>query len=457
MPLRVPYWLLALATLVQALVLSGPAIGAPKVAWLAADGVLGPASGDYITRGIARAAADGDRLLIIQLDTPGRLDTSMRTIIKAMLASPVPVAVYVAPSGARAASAGTFLLYASHVAAMAPGTNVGAATPVAIGMAPISQERERQPSQQDGNGKDAKSPMSEKQVNDAAAYIRSLAQLRGRNAEWAEKAVREGASLSADDALRQNVIDYVATDVPALLKQLDGRAVSVLGQERRLRTAGADVTRIVPDWRTNVLTVITNPSIALILMTIGIYGLLFEFMNPGFGIPGVTGAIALVLGLYALQLLPVNYAGLGLIILGVAFMAAEAFLPSFGILGLGGVVAFVAGALILVDTEVPGFGIPLSLVVPLGIISALLVFGVARVAVKTRKRAVTSGAAGMIGQVVPVEDVAAGTGHEGWVRIEGERWHAVSAVPLRQAQSVRVLARRGLNLTVAPVDESQGG
>lgn len=471
MPLRVGYWLMALAMLVQALVLSGPAIGTPKVALLAADGVLGPASGDYITRGISHASAEGHQLLIIQLDTPGGLDTSMRAVIKAMLASPVPVAVYVAPSGARAASAGTFLLYASHVAAMAPGTNVGAATPVAIGMTPLDPERERQPRREpnrapsqpgdDGTDqqvqRDVKSPMSEKQVNDAAAYIRSLAQLRGRNADWAEKAVREGASLSADEALRQGVIEFVATDVPALLKQLDGRAVTVLGQERRLKTGSAEVTRIVPDWRTNVLAVITDPSIALLLMTIGIYGLLFEFMNPGFGVPGVIGAIALVLGLYALQLLPVNYAGLALIILGMAFMAAEAFLPSFGILGFGGVLAFVAGALILIDTELPGYGIPLSVVAPLGIISALLVFAVARIAVKTRKRVVTSGAAGMIGQVVPVEDVVAGTGHEGWVRIEGERWHAVSTVPLRQAQSVRVLARQGLNLTVAPVDQSPGG
>lgn len=463
--LRVPSWFLLLATLVYGLLAAPLATGAPKVGLLTAEGVLGPASGDYIIRGIERAAEDGNQLLIIQLDTPGGLDTSMRAVIKAMLGAPVPVVVYVAPAGARAASAGTFLLYASHVAAMAPGTSVGAATPVAIGMEPGGPAPERParrlPTAQEdaapASPRDASSTMSAKQVNDAAAYIRSLAQMRGRNAEWAEKAVRESASLSAEEALRQDVIEHVAADVASLLSQLDGQQVTVLGQQRTLHTKDAAVTRIVPDWRTELLAVITNPSIALLLMTIGIYGLMFEFMNPGFGVPGVTGAIALVLGLYALQLLPVNYAGLALILLGIAFMAAEAFLPSFGILGLGGVVAFVGGALILIDTELPGYGIPLSLVAPLGIACALLMFAVTRIALKTRKRAVTSGAAGMIGQVVRVESVAAGLPQEGWVRIEGELWHAVSAAPLSPDRPVRVLARDGLVLTVGPADQPQGG
>ena len=283
------------------------------------------------------------------MDTPGGLDSAMRTIIKAILTSPVPVATYVAPGGARAASAGTYILYASHIAAMAPGTNLGAATPVQIGGAP-GQE----PARDDKNGKPEKKPdgdaLTRKQVNDAAAYMRGLAQMRGRNMEWAEQAVREAVSLSAEDALKQNVIEHVAADIPALLGQIDGKSVEIAGEKKTLQTAGAAVLNYEADWRVQLLAAITDPSIALLLMTIGIYGLIFEFMNPGGGIAGVIGAICLLLAMYALQLLPVNYAGLALIVLGLAFMVAEAFVPSFGVLGLGGVVAFIAGALILIDT-----------------------------------------------------------------------------------------------------------
>ena len=457
--------------------LARPAHGAPGVGLLVIDGAIGPASADYIVRGIARSAQHGHQLVILQLDTPGGLDTSMRSVIKAILTSPLPVATFVAPGGARAASAGTYILYASHIAAMAPGTNLGAATPIEIGIGPQQPEPGRQPSPGapegakkpgEGTGAGADAPdapvptsapgsaATRKQVNDAAAYLRSLAQLRGRNAEWAERAVRESVSLSANDALQQKVIEYVAVDVPDLLSQLHGRSAVVLGQEKRFETRGAPVAPFVADWRTNVLGAITNPGVALILMTIGVYGLLFEFMNPGFVAPGVIGAICLLIGLYALQLLPVNYAGLALIALGLLFMVGEAFLPSFGVLGLGGVVAFIAGALMLIDTELPGYGIPPGLVVGLGVASALLVTGTARLAVKTRRRPVTSGAASFIGAVATVEEVAAG-GAEGWVRLEGELWKAVGAAPLRRAQAVQVVARRGLVLQVVPIEEKPPG
>jgi membrane-bound serine protease (ClpP class) len=464
--------LLALLAALLQVAPGAPPPGGAGVGLLTIDGAIGPASADYIVRGIERSAQNGDQLVILQMDTPGGLDTSMRSVIKAILTAPLPVATFVAPGGARAASAGTYILYASHIAAMAPGTNLGAATPVEVGIGPQQpqpSEPGRRPGRDPGQGgaDDAKKPTegadgpasgsasTRKQVNDAAAYLRSLAQLRGRNAEWAERAVRESVSLSANEALQQDVIEYVAADVPDLLAQLDGQAATVLGQERRLATRGAAVNAFAPDWRTNVLGAITNPGVALLLMTIGIYGLLFEFMNPGFVAPGVIGAICLLLGLYALQLLPVNYAGLALIALGLLFMVGEAFLPSFGVLGLGGVVAFIAGALMLIDTELPGYGVPPGLVAGLGLASFLLVTGTVRLALKTRRRPVTSGTASFIGALARVEDVAAG-GLEAWVRLEGELWQAVGTAPLRRAQTVRVVARSGLVLQVAPIDKPQG-
>lgn len=427
---------------------------APAVAILTIDGAIGPASADQIVRGLERSAALGHALLVLRMDTPGGLDTSMRTAIKAILASRVPVAAWVAPSGARAASAGTYLLYASHVAAMAPGTNVGAATPVEIGLAPpapagqpAAQGKKDAPARPD-----AGSTMAAKQINDAAAYLRGLAQLRGRNVDWAERAVRESVSLTAEEALRMRVIDVLAPDLPSLLAQLDGRSVSVLGQPRRLATQGATVIEFTPDWRTKALAAIANPSIALLLMTVGIYGLVFEFLNPGAVAPGVIGAICLLLGLYALQLLPVNYAGLALIVLGLAFMGAEAFLPSFGILGLGGIAAFVAGALMLIDTELPGYGIPPGLVGTLATASALQLFATVRLAIKTRRRPVASGAAAMIGTVCTVEQAKPRRPHEAWVRIDGELWQAISSAPLQQDQTVRVVGRTGLRLEVVPAD-----
>lgn len=434
------------------LLASLPAWAAGGALLLDIQGAIGPAQADYVRRGIERAAADGRTVVILRMDTPGGLDTSMRTIIKAILASPVPVTTWVAPGGARAASAGTYILYASHVAAMAPGTNLGAATPVAIGMPQQEPAREGDGKRtgRDGTDDATTTPSTRKQVNDAAAYIRGLAQMRGRNAEWAEQAVREAVSLASEEALRQKVIDLIAADLPALLAQVDGRKVQAAGREVTLSTRGAAVETLQPDWRTRVLSVITDPGIALLLMTIGIYGLVFEFMNPGMGLPGVAGAICLLLALYALQLLPVDYAGMGLIVLGLAFMVAEAFLPSFGVLGLGGVIAFVIGAMILIDTDIPGFGIPPALILSVALASAALLIATASIALKTRRKPLASGDA-LTGQCAEV------VGDGSWVRIHGETWRIRSSVLLRPGQKVRVVARQGLVLDVVPLENHEQG
>lgn len=418
------------------------------------DGAISPASSDFVVRGLEKAAQADAQLAILRINTPGGLDGAMRNIVRAILASPVPVACFVAPSGARAASAGTYILYACHIAAMAPGTNLGAATPVQLGAAgglpkppgPASGEADKDNGETSGGD----NAMQHKLVNDAAAYLRSLAQLRGRNAEWATETVETGASLSAREALDAGVIDMLADNLDALLQQLDGYQVGMDGDTLTLHTAGAPLTRIEPDWRTRLLSVIADPNITYILILIGIYGLIFEFYNPGMVLPGVVGAISLLLALFALQVLPVNYAGLALLMLGIAFMIAEAFAPSFGALGMGGLIAFVIGSIILIDTDMPGYGISLPLILTFTAISGLFFLGVIGLAIKARERPVVSGREELLhASGTALQDFS----REGRVRVHGESWLAVSAAPLRRGQRVRVTGIDGLTLHVEPQEE----
>ncbi|MFV0665096.1 NfeD family protein [Denitromonas sp.] len=454
------FWLALRHMLLMLALLGVMPVQAATVRVLQVDGVIGPASADFILQGLEDVGEV--EAVVIALDTPGGLDTSMRQIIKAILASPVPVITYVSPEGARAASAGTFILYASHIAAMTPATNLGAASPVAIGGMPSGGKPSPRP-EDDGADKgdktDAVTPslggetLARKATNDATAYIRSLAELRGRNVDFAEAAVREAASLSAEAALREGVIDVVAADVPDLLRQIDGREVTLPAGKRALATAGAAIDTQVPDWRHQALAVLANPQLALVLMMIGFYGLFVEFTSPGFGVPGVAGAICLLLAMYAFQMLPINWAGVGLVVLGLVLMTAEVFLPSFGVLGIGGIAAMVLGGLFLIDKEAPGFAVSLPFIAGTAVAAAGLIFLAGTMFLRSRNRPLASGTAEMLGSLGRVTVI---DGDEAWAQVHGESWRVNSPRPLRPGERVRVTAVDGLVLSVEPIESDQG-
>ena len=453
---------------------------APALA-LDVSGAIGPATSEYIEHGLDAAQRRGSPFVILQIDTPGGLLTSMREIISAILASPVPVVAYVAPPGARAASAGTYILYACHFAAMAPATNLGAATPVSIGgsePAPPAENPTQSPAESPGanspgkssgkssgksaaaakSGKQAApaaappagSPMSAEQrkiLNDSIAYIRGLAELRGRNADWAEQAVRGAASLTATQALQQHVIDLVAPDMTDLLTQLNGRETHIGSRTVRLDTRGVRVEWMKPDWRTQVLAIITNPEIAYGLLLIGIWGLIFEGYHPGGVLPGVVGVVSLLIALFAFQLLPTNFAGLALLVIGAGMMAAEFFFPTYGSLGIGGLIAFIVGSLILFSGA-SGIHVALPLIGGLATVGGLVILGIVYLATRARRTPVVTGTHAMLGSLVEVaEDFAA----RGRVRYGGELWNAYSAVPMKGGQAARVVKVEGVTLWVEPL------
>jgi len=456
-----------LATLLGLVAFSASAADETVVV-LEINGGIGVATADYLASGIRHAEERNAELIIIDIDTPGGLVKPMRDMVQDILGSSVPVATYVTPAGARADSAGTYILLASHIAVMAPTTHIGAATPVSLNGEDVTPaEPVREPadepadaeSEGDGETDDGAPPapgsaMERKVLNDAIAYIRGLAERHGRNAEWAEKAVTEAATLTAREALEQNVIEFIAEDHADLLAQLDGHEISMDSQQVALATADATIEKFEPNWRIKILSAIANPEIVLLLGIIGLYGLMYEGWNPGAIVPGVVGVICLLLAAYALQVLPVNYAGLALIIVGIALMVAEAFAPSFGALGLGGIAAFVFGAIMMFDSGIPGFGISVGFVLGLAVLAALAIIWLVGYALKLRKRGAVSGRGSIIGGTgTAMQDF---TG-DGKVWLEGEAWAAHSKVPIRKDQEVVVRAMRGLTLEVEPASETDAG
>lgn len=401
------------------------------------NGAIGPTTQAYVEHGLKQATQEHAAVVILRLDTPGGLDKSMRNIVRDIIASPIPVIAYVAPSGARAASAGTYILYASHIAAMAPGTNLGAATPVSIGLEENSKSKPTQPS-----------TMETKTVNDAAAYIRGLAQLRNRNAEWAEKAVRQSVSLSANEAQKINVINLIAKNIPDLLTQLNNKTIDMQGEKQTLHTANLDTKVIELDWKSQLLSIITDPNVAYVLLIVGIWGLIFEFAHPGFIVPGVVGAIALLLALYAFQLLPISYAGLGLIFLGIAFLVAEAFLPTFGVIGIGGIIAFAIGSLMLLNPETPGYAIALPLILSLSAVTAAFFLLIINIAIRARFRPIVSGREELIGHTITI--LAVDDQNQAWTRVHGELWQAQSIEKLKPGQKATIVKMEGVILFVEP-------
>ncbi|MGH6888641.1 MAG: NfeD family protein [Rhizomicrobium sp.] len=418
------------------------------------DGAIGPATAEYVTQEFSALDPTETRLVILEMNTPGGLDSSMREIIRAILSSPVPVVTYVAPAGARAASAGTYIAYASAIAAMAPATNLGAATPVQLGGLPGATPQSGRGNSQNGGevakGKPAAEPAdteTRKMTNDAAAYIRSLAELNHRNADWAEQAVREAVSLPASQALKLHVVDAIATGIPDLLRQINGRTVTVDGKPERLNTAGLAIVKLTPGWRTHFLGVITDPNIAFLLLMVGFYGLIFEFLNPGMVAPGLIGGITLLVALFALSLLPIDYAGAALVALGIGLMIAEVHIGSFGVLGVGGVFAFAIGAVIMFPAGAPGFHLSVPVVAATTFATAAFFFLAVVLLVRSRRRRVVTGLEALGG--AKGETVAWRDG-DGRVRVQGEIWRARAKTPLAPGTRVRVVAHEGLVLLVEP-------
>ena len=453
-------WLLALALGLLGLSLQAQqdAPRAGQAVVLQLEGAVSPATADYLIRGIETAADEGAGLIILQMDTPGGLVTSTRDINRAILNSPVPVATFVAPSGARAASAGTFILYASHLAVMAPGTSVGAATPVSLGGGggglpfqddPAAEDDDdtATPDEREERARQPADAGMAKALNDAISQIRSLAEIHGRNADWAERAVRDAATLTASAAVAENVADFTARNVTELLDLAHGREVQMDGETTVLDTETLSVVSLDPDWRTQLLSIIANPNVALGLMVIGFYGIVFELLNPGALVPGTIGGISLILGLFALSILPFNMAGLALIGLGLALVLAEAFSPSFGILGIGGSVAIVAGGVFLFDSDIPGFEPSIPVLAALGVASVGFSLLVARLGMVAHRRRVTTGESDMIGAQAKVQDW---DGLKGHVFVHGERWNARADQGLEPGDMVVVTRISGLTLTVAP-------
>ncbi|WP_353150281.1 nodulation protein NfeD [Pollutimonas bauzanensis] len=426
-------------------VFSSAVAATPKVVVLELDGIVSPASSDFLTRGLARAVEENAVLTVIEMDTPGGLDASMRSIIRQILSSPIPVATFVSPGGARAASAGTFILYASHIAAMTPASNLGAASPVSIGLGG-PDDKPQAGTDKDPDKKSGGDTMTHKVTNDAAAYIRSLAQLRGRNADFAEKAVLDASSMSAQEALKAGVIDVIAANIDDLLKQLDGRSIKLdNGQTVSLQTADAEIVRITPNWRNRIMAWLANPQLALILMMVGIYGLFFEMTSPGAALPGVAGLICLLLGFYAFQMLPVNWAGVALVAVGTAMMIGEVFLPSFGALGVGGIIAFVLGGLFLTDTGIAEFDLSIPFVIGVAIASGAIIMLIGTMAVRSRNLKVVSGKEEMLGMEGVVASVVEGLVY---ADVRGESWRVRCNEPLSPGDRVRVVAMDGLTLQV---------
>ena len=415
---------------------------AKRAVVLDVNGIIGPAMADYIVREIRTVAPSDTGLVVLRMNTPGGLDTSMRQIISAILASPVPVATYVAPSGARAASAGTYIAYASAIAAMAPGTNIGAATPVQLGGSLLPGGSDQNSKAKSGTAADTE---TRKIINDAIAYIRGLATLNNRNADWAADAVRSAVSVPASEALSLHVIDAVATDVPDLLRQIDGKTVTVNGKPERLATAGLNIVDVPQDWRTELLGLITNPDVAFILMLIGIYGLILEFFNPGAVAPGLVGTISLLIALYALAFIPINYAGVALVIVGIGLMLAEIHIGAFGTLGVGGIAAFVIGALLMFPARGTGFTLSWGVVIGAALGSAALILLALATLLRSRKRPVVTGDEALIGAE---GEAVSWDGDEGRVRVQGEIWRARADAPLAAGKRIKVLKRDGLILCV---------